>query len=731
MEILIVLAGLAAVVWWLGRRELRKEQATGTTVERAGRERPGTRIAAPATSPPRRPAPSPPPVARAARHDAAWVPLGTSVSVQGLALPGGVYVGQGLEPVSRYGGREPALIDPTLPVNVRQPDTQGRQMNYWPSYSEIPPASRGAYLQWLAAGRPGGAYIGYVFLFFYGIERRVILDSVSSETARREVPALLAEVERLLELYGDNGSFGGYAGDFLATARLTGGARDVADMTPPRERTGWDVPLEVRLVAGTLSAAGEPLPADWALAWALNTPEIPLRTPATRCPEELAQVFAVRYRQAYGDGLVIKPTKGKLQMEYRPASSSFAGHRVTVDTGGVPDVTRLSGPTKKLAALVAAATEDLDGYSRCVGRQPDPAAARARARAALVTLRERMPEDRPVVLPSEDVAKVVDAHGKVTKSASAAARALLGAHGLAVEPAEFGKGALSVLWRDADAAAAPGDGFGAATVLLHLGVTVSASDGEVSAAEEQHLEAGLESAFDLPAAGRRRLRAHLRWLLAERPGIAGVKARVGALGSAERELIARYLLAVAGADGQVSPREIDTLRKLYGMLGLDPEAVHRDIHGLAAPSAPVPVIAPDADQGDVPVPGETLLDKHRLADVLSSTDRVAEVLGAVFDGEAQAAAADEPEEPKEEENDGEATVAGLDLHHTALVQRLAARADWPREDFDAVAGEQGLLPAGAIETINDAAFEVTGAPLLEGDDPVELDGDVLKELLDA
>jgi tellurite resistance protein len=336
-----------------------------------------------------------------------------------------------------------------------------------------------------------------------------------------------------------------------------------------------------------------------------------------------------------------------------------------------------------------------------------------------------------VVLPSDDVAKVVAADGKVTKSASAAARALLGAHGLAVEPAEFGKGAHSVLWRDADAAAAPGDGFGAATVLLHLGVTVSASDGEVSAAEEQHLEASLESAFDLPAAGRRRLRAHLRWLLAERPGIAGVKARVGALGSAERELIARYLLAVAGADGQVSTREIDTLRKLYGMLGLDPEAVHRDIHGLAAASAPVPVIAPDADQGDVAVPGETLLDEQRLADVLSSTDRVAQVLGAVFEGEAQAAAADEAEEPEEEENDGEARVAGLDLHHTALMQRLAARADWPREDFDAVAGEQGLLPAGAIETINEAAFAVTGAPLLEGDDPVELDGDVLKELLDA
>jgi hypothetical protein len=201
---------------------------------------------------------------------------------------------------------------------------------------------------------------------------------------------------------------------------------------------------------------------------------------------------------------------------------------------------------------------------------------------------------------------------------------------------------------------------------------------------------------------------------------------------AERELTARYLRAVAGADGHFHPREIDTLRKLYAMLGLDPEAVHRDIHGLAAASAPVPVIAPDTNQGDVPVPGEVLLDKQRLADVLASTARVAQVLGGVFDAGAPADTAEEPPtEPEMDTHHDDARLAGLDLAHIALVHRLAARAAWPREDFDAVASEQGLLPAGAIETINDAAFEIAGAPLLEGYDPVELDSDVLKELLDA
>ena len=87
-------------------------------------------------------------------------------------------------------------------------------MDYWPSYSNLAPASRTAYLEWLAAGRPGGAHIGYVFLFFYGIERRVLFDATYIDEAHTDIPALIDEVERLIDLYQDNSSFQGYAGNF-------------------------------------------------------------------------------------------------------------------------------------------------------------------------------------------------------------------------------------------------------------------------------------------------------------------------------------------------------------------------------------------------------------------------------------------------------------------------------------------------------------------------------------
>ena len=200
--------------------------------------------------------------ARKARE--AWIPVGESVVVKGRMLRDGmVYTGQYLPGVSQYVATDPALIDPSLPVDDRSPDTQGLQMGYWPSYSEMIPASRAAYLDWLAQGRPGGAYVGYVFLFFYGIERRILYDTDRSNISNAETGALIAEVQRLLKLYRENKSFSGYASEFLSFVNCLRADRDLSQLQPPLVRQGWELPLELKLGLGSIVAAGDPLPASW------------------------------------------------------------------------------------------------------------------------------------------------------------------------------------------------------------------------------------------------------------------------------------------------------------------------------------------------------------------------------------------------------------------------------------------------------------------------------------
>ena len=197
-----------------------------------------------------------------------WVPAGKRVRVQGRNLPNGMlYVGSSLAGVSPYASTEPALIDPRLAVDNGFPDVDGREMGYWPSYSEISPSSRAAYLDWLAAGRPGGAHIGYVFLFFYGIERRILFDIGEMRRGDEEVQTLVAEVTRLLSLYRHNRSFNRYASEFLALVRFLAPDFDYKDLDPPRAKPGWDLPFDLKIGLGSIVASGDPLPASWALSW--------------------------------------------------------------------------------------------------------------------------------------------------------------------------------------------------------------------------------------------------------------------------------------------------------------------------------------------------------------------------------------------------------------------------------------------------------------------------------
>ncbi|MDR1658434.1 MAG: TerB N-terminal domain-containing protein [Deltaproteobacteria bacterium] len=66
----------------------------------------------------------------------------------------------------------------------------------------------GGYLKWLATGRSDPkANIKYVYLFFYGLERRLFFDSQKHPVSKEERLAINSEIRRLLSIYGDDSSF--------------------------------------------------------------------------------------------------------------------------------------------------------------------------------------------------------------------------------------------------------------------------------------------------------------------------------------------------------------------------------------------------------------------------------------------------------------------------------------------------------------------------------------------
>lgn len=127
-------------------------------------------------------------IKRKATHRTGWVPSTENVSIGGREIGGMVYVGTPPR-LNDYGYRDKcrAYIDPSLSFARDGTDKVGNYMPYWPGYSEIPSQCRATYLDWLAGGRSDPSYDpGYMFLYFYGLERRFVLDH-PSEAEKQEI----------------------------------------------------------------------------------------------------------------------------------------------------------------------------------------------------------------------------------------------------------------------------------------------------------------------------------------------------------------------------------------------------------------------------------------------------------------------------------------------------------------------------------------------------------------
>jgi uncharacterized tellurite resistance protein B-like protein len=674
---------------------------------------------------------------------------------------GGFYFGGQLAAMQRPGS-EPAVVDPALKVDWKRPDWAGAGLRYWPSYGEIPAGSRAAFLAWLGSGRSQpDVNVGYVFLYLYGFERRV-LGEFSLRPDAPEFDAILAESKRLLSVYGTNDSFRRYTSDFVG---LLEAAQAILAPTLPSPlieyERGWETPATIRVALGRFAAADMAIPEAWAMAWAKHHPDIHPRTPAQRCPAEFADLFASRYRAHFGEGLRVRASNSYFELRYRPASSSFQGE-FQAKFSNLPDISALSGPVGQLKDLVTECTDALDGYSRYLGRNPQavgtPAAVALLPNELLAShggehvaqlrswLSEQVAPGSSPVSWAEVAARCGFQQPKLAKPDAVAVASLLGKLGVGIEPdVRFGASAPgpsvpALLFSLPDGATdAPSGAYKAAAVLVHLAAVVAGSDGGVSVHEAEHLERHLEHVLGLDQGERTRLHAHLEWLVSSRSGLGGLKRRLDALDQSARQMVGQFLVGIAAADGVVSPPEISVLIKVFKILGLGENEVYSAVHSYGITDlGPVPVSesANETPRWSLPTappqPASTglVLDHTKIEMRIAETAAVRDMLAGIF-AEDRPEPAERAASTSTSGSSNDATVLGLDASHSALLASIIEEPEWSRAELEALAVGHGIaLIDPAIDRINEAALEGCGEPLLEGDDPFELNTYAVRELLD-
>lgn len=690
-----------------------------------------------------------------ASDECAWIPADGNANVAGRDIGGMVYVGKPPKDVRGKDIKSKALIDPTLPVAGTTDPVNAIDEGIKAGYSEMDPKSRATYLDWLAAGRCDQKLNNnLVLLYIYGLERRYFVDDSSNEEKR----AIMDEVIRLGEIYNADKWLQNCLYRFLHNAKIAIGQID--SIEPLLSDPDWyhsrsryrgmslsrSIPMPLSIPLGVKLHRREGIPADLALGWLICAEhfyELPVKL--WRCFDEFRALYKIIFDEVYPEGLDVSRPPKNLKITYTSLSDEFDlavefrdGRRM------IADITGKTWDLQYIRKIVDYVYGELEGFIRFLGRNPDGHGS--------VEAQEHLPEELRELFPCK---QMEDLERSAAKSAAdgnlvqmdsllgilegalprtsgirqmvVAADALekLG-YALAPDPRyEFkhpGKKEPVVIFKieKPDEMSERYHGFynfRCATMKLALGSFVVHSDECSVEARRRVLEETIEKASEgLDECETRRLQYNLKRFLAVPPSMPFLRRNLKDFPRSEFPALRAAIVAAAIAGGNVQSGQVAAIENLYGAIGLDSSLAYSDLHArgseesLRLPEDLRKLGGGDAIQSSVENAG-TALDFSRVASIRSDTDRVSSKLGEIF----------EAEDPSSgQRNSGRAGPQGLEGKLAALIAELIQRGRWTEEEFGRLCEQCSLPAAGVMEAVNEWAFDVFGAALLDESDGYEI-----------
>ena len=666
-----------------------------------------------------------------------WIPSSESVTIAGRMIGGMIYIGY-------------SDITPHIEVAPRGADKSAKSMPYWPKYREISPQARATYLDWLAGGRSDPSYDpGYMFLYFYGLERRFLKD----ESGNREKREILEEVKRLKSIYSKNNSVQKYLGEFIQLAQFLLNEK-IIEKQPSLTIRNSDLPLWLKVEFGTQVEQGLPFSAKQMFDWLMYHPGRHLLAPATRCPEEFRALFEIFFQDQFPDGLVAEKPRATLEYTYRAASSEFRW--VLENMPGqskIRDISHLTRPLAKAQEIANKAMYNLENFSRYIGRNPREKNSIEAHLLLPWTLRKTFPckelehlkawvDD---VIDKGDPVSVLDAIERIegTRPEKPGKRNLVRMAdllnridcGFAPDP-QFGLRSPKpdepvILFNFGKTRRDLGEGsklYRTALLKAALGAFVAHADGRITENERMSILVMAESTDGLTLQEHCHLASNIHWMFAVAPNLTLLKRKLKESGPETLASLRTAMITVAHADGVIQAEKVTAIEKIYKISGLDISLVYSDLHAGEANDSPAPETA---GQGQGNRRKSVELDTAKIAVIQSDTEHASSILGDIFDNTSEESREEHHKEHHEEsredssETSSEAKTGntypdGLDASHWQLVQTLIAREHWTEEEFGELCKKAGFMISAAVEDLNEWAYETYNDPLIEEYDGYEI-----------
>jgi uncharacterized tellurite resistance protein B-like protein len=663
---------------------------------------------------------------------------------------------------AQYGSYDPSLIDGTLEV-LSDHDRVIEDLPYWPNYYDATPKQRSRYLDWLYSGRQDPHIeLGYVFIYFYGLERRLIVDDADHQ-------AIVDEVLRLRPIYSHSRSFQRYTQSFLWLAfSLDAIQKKLSQATIEKilslaDRWGEE---GVDRYLAYLYESGQTLQGTPAFHVAKSLEGAKNSVIVRRHEQLFQELFLKKFQEQFAMGMTLKASRRTRQLKYQPASAALA--RSLANNNGhikdLPNVLGIESQFKPLIAIWDLCIEELRDYDR----------AHRNSGKSSASAYESLPEElrdgehpeyeswhafwkradnrtAPVIVTVSELAilKGLPVRATLLKAQCQEILRTADAVGIGIEP-DFRLTGKYYQWeqpvvlfhRDEIKAEDSGQYLAAAT-LLQLGICVALADGNQHESELSVITKQLEDRFDFDKDQSKRLEACRDLLMQHPPNPAK---SIGALKKKftekERLVLGDYLISIAAADRIVTVAEREILRKLFQSLGIPVEILERTLQPIVAG-----LIAGSVKTTKATPVGGFFLNPETIARIASETEAVSAMLS-----EAMKIDDEEAEENQSEiglqnvvQNNildtASATVvqaehisdkipnkaiANPPQRFVAFYQELITRAEWPEWEAKELAKRHQVMINGAIEALNEWSQEHWNDWIIEEGDPLRVRLDLLR-----
>jgi uncharacterized tellurite resistance protein B-like protein len=682
-----------------------------------------------------------------------WVGRGQSITVQGFTI---------CNPLTYWSNNncpEASCITTSLKIE-KTSNTNTPALPYWPQYSRLTPIQRGKYLSWLSQGRNDDLNeIGYAFIFFYGLERRVLLD-------KQDCDEILMEVRRLLLRYPLSGSFNSYLNQFVAyvvglhLSRMQDSAIknyfpsfDNLDESSAKVLLSWHR-------ANNLSV-------QWELAYSLakSSAGFTRTNIAKKSPALLKQLFRKKFLSHFPDGIPIESDFYHFPVNYRPASPSlidYIGHSKGsnfIEPLALP-IPRLDSPAYNLLKKI---------WDECI-EDLKPAVSKLNKTEGKITgnVYSALPEilkkeishpdlelwrnfisskqsvDGLVIVQISDLAAMtgIEKRDALTSNQSKTITSIVKDFGWCVVPDQTISG-TSYKWDDPVAVIPFSETkqniskhFQSAALIFEMAYGIAAADEKVSDTEENFLYNFVSEQFSLNPLENDCLKGLQKVLESQPPSLSKIGKRLSKhLKPEQKTALADFLGEIVLLDNKFVKSEQKALKTVLKSLEMDQtlsDALIRKLLIGHIPDEPVPVQKPETSRKGEKIPPKVIkpefsIDKEKLKRTMEDTRAVQNILASVFEQEQEELSIEiEPEvtipvaqvKTNVVQQDMDLpfppeTIPSLDAKYLLMLHDIMKSNELSQDDFTGLARKHNLMPRATFDDINAWADEELGDFLLE------------------